>query len=1051
MSDAMKASISVELIDEFSSKLSSIKTAFETLAAKGREVQAALNSLSSGDGFNNFGASGRRSFAAVRNAAVKLMTTLSAAQRAVTLVATSLATMGRYGTAMGRGLVAALTPLATMQRTVSTTAIQRQLSQLLRVVARMRGDIGRTVGRIVTDLRRLRNQILALIASLRTLYSGVGKIKTRFEQLHLVLARSSARLLESSQRLRDARAHTDTLAGSVDRLNSAIRTNSSLPPVGARQSGGGSPGDLGGMGGSGLQEIGSSLTDVGGRVKGLGATALGAAGGIVSAAAYTVKQSMSLEDTYKALQNTLDKDRAKAAAEFEVLKKTAVELGNSLPGSVQDMANLFISLRKQGVSVQQIVGGLGKSTAEFAVLNGIGLEQAGNYTVKFAKAFGLDENATNSDYANLIDTITRLNGASTIDSGTLFETIKYLGSQTVNLTKFNTGDKAKDKKLQRQAINDIAAMLAIVSDSGIEGSMAGTNVANALGRMSRLNQIMAKKSFEPYQALLDQKGIKLQFYDANGKFSGIDNAVAQLSKLKVLDDQNLENVLYGLFGDTGVRPMKALVRGGAKAMNAKRADMANQISTASKISNLMSSASQKLGLVKANWETLMASIGDKIAGHFDIAGIFVRITSALQKMIDWVEDPKHQKVIDEYIERAKKLFLWLTKTGVVLTGIGTILSTIGSAIAGFVALRGLFNALRLGSVTRLLFGSSGFLRFILGGNQFTHVFRGLRAAILIGLRRLGLGSILRTFFVTPLSNLRFIGPIVSAFSSLNVVVIAIAAAGILIYKYWDPLKKMLSGFWDGLKQGWIEIQPTLDLFGKIVADVLQRVLDFFGGPVKGDINDYWNGVGAGILVMRALGAAVGLVGDLITTVVTNLSSFGQTLGRAFYYLVDGPLFEDLKAVGKAIRDFFVGIWQGIKSSVSSVIAWIKAKFYALVDAFRDIGKSIMDSLFSGLQSGVQRISALADKIKSAFNFSPEVKMPNMPAPTSWEETSKKNTEARARQDESESASTGGGSTSKSNNKIVYTNNFFGVGNDVVTKIKLADDRLERLNFGLYTG
>ena len=1039
----MKTSVSIELIDEFSSKLSAINTAFETFAAKAREVQTALGSLSSGN-MNNFGTSGRRSFAAVRNAAVKLMSTLSLTQRAVGHVATAVATMGRIGTAMGRTLTAALTPLSTMQRTVSTTAIQRQLTQLLRVVARLRGDIGRSVGRVITDLRRLKSQLTPVIRDLRTLYSGLGRVKGRFEQLHLVLARSSARLLESSQRLRDARAHTDTLAGSVDRLNSSIRTNSSLPPIGARQSGGGSPGDLGGMGSSSLQEIGSGLTDVGGRVKGLGATALGAAGGIVSAAAYTVQQSMSLEDTYKALQNTLDKDKAKAAAEFAMLKKTAVKLGNSLPGSVQDMANLFISLRKQGVSVQQIVGGLGKSTAEFAVLNGIGLEQAGNYTVKFAKAFGLDENATNDDYAYLIDTITRLNGASTIDSGTLFETMKYLGSQTVSLTKFNTGDKNKDKQLQRQATTDIAAMLAMISDSGIEGSMAGTNVASAFGKMSRLKQVMAKKSFDPYRYILEQNGIELQFHNANGKFLGVENVVRQLSKLKVLNDQNLENVLFGLFGDTGVRPMKALVQGGMAAMNAKRADMANQISTATKIGNLMSSASQNLGIVKANWETLVAAIGDKIASHFDIAGIFVKAAGVLQKMIDWVEDPKHSKTIDSYIDRAKELVLWLTKTGVVLTGIGTILSTIGSTIAGFVAFRGLFNVLNLGRITGLLFGSSGFLRFILGGNQFAHVFRGLKAAILIGLRRLGLGSILRTFFVTPLSNLRFIGPIVSAFSSLNVVVIAIAAAGILIYKYWDPLKKMLSGFWDGLKQGWIEIQPTLDLFGKIVADVLQRVLDFFGGPVKGDINDYWNGVGAGILVMRALGAAVGLVGDVITTVVTNLSSFGQALGRAFYYLVDGPFVADIKAVGKSIADFFAGVFRGIQKAIADVVAQIKAKFFALVDTFKSIGKSIMDSLFSGLQSGVQRITALADKIKSAFSFSPEVKMPT---PTSWEETSKKATETRARQDESESASTGG-STSKSNN-IVYTNNFFGVGNDVVTKIKVADDRLERLNFGLY--
>ena len=53
----------------------------------------------------------------------------------------------------------------------------------------------------------------------------------------------------------------------------------------------------------------------------------------------------------------------KVAPEFMKLNKLAIALGDRLPGTTADFQNMMTMLRRQGMSAQVILGGLGESAA----------------------------------------------------------------------------------------------------------------------------------------------------------------------------------------------------------------------------------------------------------------------------------------------------------------------------------------------------------------------------------------------------------------------------------------------------------------------------------------------------------------------------------------------------------------------------------------------------------------------------------------------------------------------------------------------------------------
>ncbi|WP_336142302.1 phage tail tape measure protein, partial [Klebsiella pneumoniae] len=93
----------------------------------------------------------------------------------------------------------------------------------------------------------------------------------------------------------------------------------------------------------------------------------------------------------------------KVAPEFEKLNKLAIALGDRLPGTTADFQNMMTMLRRQGMSAQVILGGLGESAAYL----GVQLQMAPTDAAEFAAKLQDATQTTEKDMMSLMDVIQR--------------------------------------------------------------------------------------------------------------------------------------------------------------------------------------------------------------------------------------------------------------------------------------------------------------------------------------------------------------------------------------------------------------------------------------------------------------------------------------------------------------------------------------------------------------------------------------------------------------------------------------------------------------------
>lgn len=154
---------------------------------------------------------------------------------------------------------------------------------------------------------------------------------------------------------------------------------------------------------------------------------------------------------------------------------------------------------------------------------------------------------------------------------------------------------------------------------------------------------------------------------------------------------------------------------------------------------------------------------------------------------------------------------------------------------------------------------------------------------------------------------------------------AIAAAGVLIWKYWEPLKSFFVGFGQGLMAGLAPVgQAFNDAFApawNVIKPVVLPVLETVGGWVKSAIG--WFGelltpIGAASETTKAFGDAGKVCGDAVAAAFTfMLTPITAVLeGIKWINANIGGVIEKAAQVGNAIS----GGWQAAKDFVTGAPA-----------------------------------------------------------------------------------------------------------------------------------
>lgn len=336
---------------------------------------------------------------------------------------------------------------------------------------------------------------------------------------------------------------------------------------------------------------------------GAGAMAAGVATGMTLLA--PVRAYSESENAANQLAGSMMGPGGKVALEFEKINKLALALGDKLPGTTADFQNMMTMLRRQGMSAQVILGGLGESAAYL----GVQLQMAPTAAAEFAAKLQDATQTSEKDMMSLMDLIQKGFYAG-VDSGNMLQGFSKISSAMDIINK-----KGLD------AAKTFAPLLVMADQTGMAGESAGNAYRKVFQAALDADNIKAVNDD------LKEKGagIKFNFSDGKGGFGGLENMYAQLDKLKTLNPETRMATIKDLFGNDSetLQVLNNMISKGIQGYRETAAKLENQASLRERVDASLNTLGNKWEAATGTFTNAMASIGETVA-------------PALKNLADWL-------------------------------------------------------------------------------------------------------------------------------------------------------------------------------------------------------------------------------------------------------------------------------------------------------------------------------------------------------------------------------------------------------------------------------
>lgn len=382
---------------------------------------------------------------------------------------------------------------------------------------------------------------------------------------------------------------------------------------------------------------------------GAGAMAAGVATGMTLLA--PVRAYSESENAANQLAGSMMGPGGKVAPEFEKINKLALALGDKLPGTTADFQNMMTMLRRQGMSAQVILGGLGESAAYL----GVQLQMAPTAAAEFAAKLQDATQTSEKDMMSLMDLIQKGFYAG-VDSGNMLQGFSKISSAMDIINK-----KGLD------AAKTFAPLLVMADQTGMAGESAGNAYRKVFQAALDADNIKAVNDD------LKEKGagIKFNFSDGKGGFGGLENMYAQLDKLKTLNPETRMATIKDLFGNDSetLQVLNNMISKGIQGYRETAAKLENQASLRERVDASLGTLGNKWEAATGTFTNAMASIGETVA-------------PTLKNMADWLGDLASS--LDGFVKRhpllTSALFKMAAGFAVAATAIGAISLALASIL-----------------------------------------------------------------------------------------------------------------------------------------------------------------------------------------------------------------------------------------------------------------------------------------------------------------------------------------------------------------------------------
>ncbi|HBX8286959.1 TPA: phage tail tape measure protein [Klebsiella pneumoniae] len=560
------------------------------------------------------------------------------------------------------------------------------------------------------------------------------------------------------------------------------------------------------------KETGAKLRG-GGTMAVAGAAAAGYAGGRFLAPAVGFDEEMS---RVQALTR-LDKGDSQLAA----LRAQAKKLGAETAFTTRDAASGQAFLAMAGFTPQSIQAAL-PGVLNMALAGGMELGESADIGSNILSQFTLPAGEMNRVSDVLTAAFTRTN----TDLRSLGDTMKYAGPVASKLGI---------------SLEEAAGMAGILANNGLRGSDAGTAMRASLARLASPTAGAAKA--------LKQLGVSVS--DAGGKMRPIETILSDLYKAtKKYGQVDQVSFFKDIAGEEAFVGLQTLVAGaGSGELQKLVRELKGAGGEASAVAKKMAdNLSGDLKNLDSAWEGFRIQVEETIDGP--LRKLTQGLSDAITTAIEWVK--ANPRLAQTLLLVAGGALALTVAVGALSLAVGILIGPLAKLQLGFTVLtggRGILGTIAafrtLGTAAGPVMASMRGWPVVVSGvassfGRISTILPAIRAGLLgaflapgAALTSLGKNLAMLMLRLTGLPALWGMitgavsvlgGALSFLLSPIGLIGAAFVAAGLLIWRYWEPIKAFFSGFFSGV---WQALTPVRSAFS-----ALSPVFSALGNGIK---------------------------------------------------------------------------------------------------------------------------------------------------------------------------------------------------------------------------
>ncbi|EAP0170052.1 phage tail tape measure protein [Salmonella enterica] len=665
----------------------------------------------------------------------------------------------------------------------------------------------------------------------------IAQLAAKLDRLNEVRAREKEKLREAT---REMVKHGITLSGSDRTIQSAIRRTEQYNQTLEHE-----------------RQMLARVTkaraqydrtqQVAGKLRGGGAVALGAATAAGYGAGRFLAPAVSFDREVARVGALTRLD--KSDPQFTALREQAKKLGAETQFTSRDAASGQAFLAMAGFTPQSIQAAL-PGVLNMALAGGMDLGETADIGSNILSQFHLDP----KEMDRVSDVLTAAFTRTNTDLSSIGEAMKYAGTGMAGLGV---------------SVEQTTAMIGVMANVGLRGSIAGTGLQTTFSRLAAPTDKAASALKELGVSVADSTGkmkpaevVLADIYKAVRKYGDVD----QLSFFKDIAGEEAAKSFQALVQSAGSGELQKLI-GELKKAQGEAATVAKKMAD-----NL----DGDLKNLDSAWEGFRIQIEELVDGP--LRGLVQGISDVVGAMTAWArENPGLTKAL---LTVGGSALAVTAITGGLSLAIGLLLGPVAKLKLGFALLtgtKGLGRAIPLFTQLRAVVGSPmGSVKgwatvFKSPGMAIKSLSRGLAGLI----PRLSLLPSLGGLITGAFSMLG--GALSLLLSPIGLIGAAFVAAGLLIWKYWEPIKAFFAGFFAGV---WEALTPLREAFS-----ALSPVFEKIGDAIK----SVWN------WFKRLLEPAT-TSKETLDKCTSAGKTFGRVLGTALNILL-WPLQQLMNGVG----------------------------------------------------------------------------------------------------------------------------------------------------------